>query len=388
MTPHSPYPVVEAMEDRILYSADIAPLVLASAGADTLMQQAQQPRQSVYAASATTQVPVSEIVFVDATLPDSASLRNDLQAQRGAGRPIDIVTIGAGEDGLALIGATLAGRQGIAAVHVLAHGSDGALQLGSTTLDAQTLLRRAGEVAAWSAALTADADLLLYGCDLARTALGQSLVKDLASLTGADVAASTDLTGAAALGGNWTLEFQSGKIEAALAPSAAEQVQWQGILATYTVTTTSDLFLLLLPQTGTFRWAIGQANDNPGTDTVNFALNGTFGIASLGSGGDDNSSGDFDVLDSVNIVGNGTGNTVIAGDGNDRALDLRSGTIHISGLTVQGGNNAEGAGIDVQAAANVTLTDVVVQGNFGSGTSKGAGIYDQSPMEDGMVHFH
>ncbi|HEX7439326.1 MAG TPA: DUF4347 domain-containing protein [Caldimonas sp.] len=316
----------------------------------------------------------SEIVFVDATLPDAQSLVADLQAQRNAGRPIEIVSIGPGQDGLALIGAVLAGRHDIAAVHVLAHGSDGQLQLGSTTLDDQTLMRRAGEVAGWSTALTADADLLLYGCDLAQTALGQRLVQDLAALTGADVAASTDLTGAAERGGNWTFEYQTGHIEAALAPSAWEQAHWQGVMATYTVNTTLDVTgTSLLP--GSLRWAISQANANPGTDTIAFAVNGTFNMAPLVSGDDSNVSGDFDVKDSVNIVGNGTGNTIINGNGADRVFDLRSGTINISGLTIQGGRSNAGAGLRVGPSPTVTLTDVVVQDNLGSGNSRGAGIY-------------
>ena len=373
MSASSLHLIVETMEDRILHSADVAPLMLVGAGTETMLQQ---PQQSVAADAA---VQRSEIVFVDAGLPDAQSLVADLQSQRGAGRPIEIVTIAAGEDGLALIGHTLAARQDISALHVLAHGSDGALQLGNTTLDRQTLLRRAGEVAAWSAALSADADLLLYGCDLAQTASGQELVRDLASLTGADVAASTDLTGAAALGGNWTLEFHSGPIESAVAPSLAEQTHWQGLLATYTVTNTADTALIILPAPdGSLRWAINQANANPGSDTINFAssANGTIALGFLASGDNTNASGDFDITDSVNIVGNGTANTVISGNGFDRVFDLRSGNISLSGLTVQAGKSNQGAGLNVSASATVTLTDVVVQNNLGNGASRGAGIFN------------
>src|SRR5262249_51836613 len=40
-----------------------------------------------------------------------------------------------------------------------------------------------------------------------------SLIDALANYTGADVAASADLTGASSLGGNWILEAQTGSIE-------------------------------------------------------------------------------------------------------------------------------------------------------------------------------
>ena len=363
-----PYPISETMEERILHSADLAPLFLGDAGGTAaLLQPVQQ-------APTATVIGRGEIAFVDLSLPDAQSLLSDLRAQRDAGRPIEIITIAADEDGMALIGNTLASRHNIAAVHVLAHGDNGVLQLGTTQLDARTLLARAGEVAAWSAALSDDADLLLYGCDLAQTGAGQQLVSDLAALTGADVAASTDLTGAAALGGNWTLEFQSGRIETTIATSFAQQMQWQGVMATYTVTSTTDL--LSLP--GTLRWAISQANANAGTDSIVFSVNGNFTIAGLLSGDDNNNSGDLDINGSVNIIGNGSASTTISGNGVDRVLDVRSGTVSISGVTIQGGRGGSGAGIRVEEFVNLTLTDVVVQNNIANG--EGAGIFNDGNL--------
>ena len=363
-----PYPISETMEERILHSADLAPLFLGDAGGTAaLLQPVQQ-------APTATVIGRGEIAFVDLSLPDAQSLLSDLRAQRDAGRPIEIITIAADEDGMALIGNTLASRHNIAAVHVLAHGDNGVLQLGTTQLDARTLLARAGEVAAWSVALSDDADLLLYGCDLAQTGAGQQLVSDLAALTGADVAASTDLTGAAALGGNWTLEFQSGRIETTIATSFAQQMQWQGVMATYTVTSTTDL--LSLP--GTLRWAISQANANAGTDSIVFSVNGNFTIAGLLSGDDNNNSGDLDINGSVNIIGNGSASTTISGNGVDRVLDVRSGTVSISGVTIQGGRGGSGAGIRVEEFVNLTLTDVVVQNNIANG--EGAGIFNDGNL--------
>jgi hypothetical protein len=57
-------------------------------------------------------------------------------------------------------------------------------------------------------------DLLLYGCDLAASGAGDRLVRRLAQLTGADVAASSDDTFADALSGrrDWILEESFGGI--------------------------------------------------------------------------------------------------------------------------------------------------------------------------------
>ncbi|MCP4125888.1 MAG: DUF4347 domain-containing protein, partial [Gammaproteobacteria bacterium] len=58
--------------------------------------------------------------------------------------------------------------------------------------------------------LTGQADILLYGCDVSDGAAGEFYIESLAGLTGADVAASEDITGA---GGDWDLESSTGAIE-------------------------------------------------------------------------------------------------------------------------------------------------------------------------------
>ncbi|WP_058642362.1 tandem-95 repeat protein [Pseudacidovorax intermedius] len=363
-------PVVEAMEERILHSADLAGLAV---GTGMLSTGALQP---AFAAQPQ-QASANEIAFVDLSLPDAAGMVADLRQQQAAGRPIEVVTIGADEDGLAVMSGALAGRSGLDAVHVLAHGSDGRLQLGTSVLDAAALLQRAPEVAGWSAALAPGADLLLYGCDLAGTTVGQSLVQDIADLTGADVAASTDLTGAAERGGDWTLEYTTGgPIHAASAVSAAEQASWQGLMATYTVTSVLDQGVV----PGTLRWAIDQANAQAGTDTIVFAVDGTFSLAGLpllaSQSEDGNASGDLDITDSVEIVGNGAGRTIIDGGGQDRVFDVRGGSVTLSGMTIQNGASAQGGGVRVVQNAALTLNDAVVQNNNGyNRQGKGGGIY-------------
>jgi CSLREA domain-containing protein len=223
--------VAEAMEPRILHSADVSPLA-AAVGADVLAGAwTDAPYQRLVSDPASNSQGGHEIAFVDMALPDAQQLVDDLLAQSAAGRPLEVVRIEAGSDGVAVITATLEGRSDISAVHVLSHAQDGMLQLGATRLDGTSLLLRSGEVASWGQALSADADLLLYGCDLAATGLGRDLVSSVAALTGADVAASTDLTGAAAHGGNWALEFGTGRIEAAGAIDAAGQQDWSGTMA-------------------------------------------------------------------------------------------------------------------------------------------------------------
>src|SRR4249920_872723 len=213
--------LVEELEPRILYSADAAALL----GLDGMPGAAQLRRfdPSPMAASAPdalqpttapTQAAASshEIVFIDSRVPDAMQRADELMQQRGNGRLFDIVVLQAGEDGIAQINRVLAGEHNLAAIHILSHGSDGAIEIGSTRLDAARLAVDAGSVARWGESLAAGGDLLLYGCDVAQDGRGQAFVQNLARLTGADVAASTDLTGATALGGNWQLEYHTGDI--------------------------------------------------------------------------------------------------------------------------------------------------------------------------------
>ncbi|MBH1988336.1 MAG: DUF4347 domain-containing protein, partial [Burkholderiales bacterium] len=177
-----------------------------------------------------------EIVFLDAAVPDAQAWLAALQAQADeGGRTLEVIRLDATRDGIGQISAVLAERQGVAAVHLISHGDDSGLQLGGTRLDARSLMGQAAEVSGWARALTADADWLLYGCDLASGEAGRALIADLALLTGADVAASDDLTGASALGGDWVLEHHVGAIETQVAVGAAFQADWQQVLATATI---------------------------------------------------------------------------------------------------------------------------------------------------------
>jgi hypothetical protein len=122
-------------------------------------------------------------------------------------------------------------------------------QLGNTVLDQAGLARYAEAMHDWGAALRDGGDLLLYGCDVAEGLAGQGFVDALAAASSADVAASTDLTGAH---GDWDLEYHSGAIEAATVLSAAAQQAYAADLAlvsggaagTLTFNTGSDVTLL------------------------------------------------------------------------------------------------------------------------------------------------
>jgi cell shape-determining protein MreC len=264
---------MEELEPRILFSADVPMAVLPDASAapavvSTSLQQAPAT-QAGDAASAATH---KEVAFVDASVPNADQLVDLMRQQADSGRTLQVYYLKADSDGVQQISSILASLQGVDAVHILSHGADGSLQLGSTTLNAQTIGQYAAQLTGWHQSMNANADLMLYGCDVAQDAQGQHFVEDLQLLTGTNVAASTDLTGDSTQGGNWTLEYQLGRIDTAVALDAWHQADWHGLLATYTVTNTND------SGAGSLRAAITSANSNVGTDTINFNISsGTAG---------------------------------------------------------------------------------------------------------------
>lgn len=149
---------------------------------------------------------LKEVVFIDTSVTDYQTLVDNVPAG------IEVELFDGSKDGLSQLVQWAQGHSGYDAIHILSHGSEGEIQLGNLTLDSDTANARSADLATLGSALTDSGDLLIYGCDVAQNS-GQSFVTLLAQLTGADVAASRDTTGASALGGDWALENHSGAIE-------------------------------------------------------------------------------------------------------------------------------------------------------------------------------
>ena len=154
-----------------------------------------------------TQSSGTQILFIDARVADADNFLSHVDPS------ITVVRLDADEDGLTQIARALAGRSEVTALHIVSHGDPGALQLGSITFDAAAFAGHAAELAAIRGTLAAGADLLLYGCDVASDSKGVDFLAALADATGADVAASTDVTGSALVGGNWSLEARVGAVQ-------------------------------------------------------------------------------------------------------------------------------------------------------------------------------
>lgn len=181
---------------------------------------------------------VREIVFVDSQVEDHETLVAGIVGLDGP--PSDdaawtvsgdrlIITLT--DDPLAQIDQVLAQYHDLDAIHIVSHGDTGELVIGSERITDDTLAEYAGHIAAWGSALSADGDLLLYGCTVGADGRGQEFVDHVAALSGADVAASDDPTGNTAQGGDWDLEVVTGPIETSTVLNDSNAATWKGLLA-------------------------------------------------------------------------------------------------------------------------------------------------------------
>ncbi|TNE61648.1 MAG: DUF4347 domain-containing protein, partial [Alphaproteobacteria bacterium] len=167
----------------------------------------------------------TDVVVVDTTV----SGYQDLVAGLAPGT--DVVLIDGSHEGLADLAASLAGRTDIDSLYIVSHGDTGLLSFGTDVLTGENVNQFADTLAAIGATLSADGDILLYGCRVGESGQGLDLVNAIAALTGADVAASDDTTGAGTLGGDWDLEITTGNIESDQPFSNTALADFSGILA-------------------------------------------------------------------------------------------------------------------------------------------------------------
>ena len=309
--------------------------------------------------------PARSIVFIDARVQDAATLLQGLEP--GA----EVVFLQAGQDGLAQMADALGERGDVGAVQVIAHGSAGQLWLGNTFLDNAALQRPEvqAQLAALGRGLTADGDLLIYACNTAEGSEGAQFVSNLAALTGADVAASDDRTGA---GGDWELEITSGTLQTGTLLDGTALAQYAQDLILRTVTSDAN------SGAGTLRQTI---NDAVAGDIVTFSGAMTVALDSqlivnknITIDGDLNNDGVADVT----LDGQNKTSVIKVTSGTKTTLD---GLTVTRGLATTSGANSGSMNVAVDAmgggihnAGNLTLLNTSVISNAAAGGGGGGGV--------------
>lgn len=253
-----------------------------------------------------------EVAFINASV-----MKDDPIVQILELRGVEIVRMEFGQ-GISQINDYMAEHSDIDGVHIITHGNDGYFLVGSDNINMDNLNNYAESIAAWSNSLTDDADIMIYGCNLAQSGEGKNLVEAIADLTGADVAASNDDTGSR---GDWELEYTSGDID--IAALAVHDYQYS--LANHQVNSLLDNPIISLGDgVITLRRAIAESLEG---DSITFAsftvLEGD--TITLSAAADPKGYGQLEITTQITIDGTITitGGYLRATVTNDAADDFR-----------------------------------------------------------------
>ena len=323
-------------------TADSAPPAPTGDPQPTIGDQALLNALAVYDISAAGQ----EILFL------SPSVRDYQQLLDGISPNVEVHVLDPTRDGVAQMAEILASRTGIDAVHLIGEGTEAEMHLGASFLTQDSISTRyAEQFQQIGQSLSANADLLIYGCNFGRGEAGQAAIQTLATLTGADVAASTDRTGHVSEFGDWQLEVSTGMVESSVVIGESTQSSWEGVLATFTVLNTNDA------GANSLRQAILDANAGAGTDTINFNIAGA-GVHTINLASALPTITDAVVLDATTQSGYTAGSPVIVLDGTGAGAET-------SGFVLQASNSTiTGFGIQnfVNGTTSITGTGIVIDG--------------------------
>ncbi len=304
------------------------------------------------------------IVFIDEALPDYQSLKD------GVVKGDKVVLLDPNGDEIAQITNTLSQEKGVHSIHLVSHGNSGSIQLGNTQLNSNNLAYYKDTLASWHKALAPDASLLVYGCNVAAGQQGLTFVNDLSTNLGAVVAASTDLTGSAALGGNWQMEYRTGKVDAPLAFESWEMQAYNHVLDNILTENFAG------SDVNKHTWIYGTS----GTGVVNLGLTARSGPAAPG-GLPGQSTGDTPGNGALRLTSNGNNQVsfviynqpINAASGLSISFDLYSyggtGADGISFSVIDGSKNPTTAGSPGGGLgySNTNLAPGIVGGYFGIG---------------------
>jgi len=280
--------------------------------------------------------PVSEVVVMDASLRPF-----NLPVALAPHQRLVMVDAPPGQ-GLNAVAAALRPYRHLSALHILAHGQPGHLFLGQTDISRDWLRQHPNEVAAWQRALRPQADLLIYGCEVAQGEAGTAWLETWRDRLAVDVAASQRPIGGRAWGGHNELEERLGEVET---PPLAGLGDWPLLLAQITVTSTAD------HGPGTLREAILQANRTPEDDRISLeSVSGTLALeAPLPA-----------IAGNLFLVGND--DDVLSGEQAHRVLTVNQGDVTLQNLTVahglaMGDDGLDGAGGSAGLGGGLLIND-------------------------------
>ncbi len=156
-----------------------------------------------------------------------------------------------------------------------------------------------------------------------------------------------------------------------------ENLESRIVPSTFKVNTTLDTVAVNL-RTGkdasghiSLRSAIQAANSRPNADTI-LLPKGTLTLTIGGANENASATGDLDIKSNVSISGKGSTKTIIDAAAIDRVLQILSGKVLISGVTIEHGRANDGGGV-LNSGGKVALTADLIANNLAEGGNGGNG---------------
>ena len=166
-----------------------------------------------------------EVVVVDPEVADADILLRSLKTTAR------VVWLRQGAEPLGQIVTAFGGMAGIRRLHVLSHGAPGSLRLAERDLELDDFLRHPTVLPVLRSVLADDAEIVLYGCEVAALASGARFVAGLSTALDATVVSSDLPVGrGGATGGSWQA-FSEDRC----AFGAAGRAAYPGLLASGTI---------------------------------------------------------------------------------------------------------------------------------------------------------
>jgi len=164
-----------------------------------------------------------------------------------------------------------------------------------------------------------------------------------------------------------------------------------GVLGSFNVDTTEGLIRVYNYEDGaagpdTLRWAIIEANSQPGENTVRLRP-GNYTLTIPGPGEDAAATGDLDVTENLILRGAGADVTTIDAAGLDRVLHVHPGvTLTVRDVSVTGGTADSGGGILVEPGAALTVARAGIYDNQATGSGGGIGNLGTLTVEQSALY--
>ncbi len=174
--------------------------------------------------------PPKTLAFIDPSIGDYTTIISQIEA--------DIkVVLNSQKDGIDQISEVLSRYKNLTSISVISHGNVANLQLGNGVFNKKNFNQYTNKLEQWNTSFAPGANILIFGCNVAQGETGRAFIDALSRVTGADIAASTNLTGNSSQGGDWLLEYTKGNIETTSPVTTSFINTYQGILVTQSLFT-------------------------------------------------------------------------------------------------------------------------------------------------------